>query len=250
MSETPVTAPAARITVVIPTYNEARNLPRMIAGVREACPEAQILVVDDASPDGTGKLAEQIAAADDAVQVLHRQAKEGLGPAYLAGFARALQGGADTVVQMDADLSHRPCQLPRLLEGLAGGADLVLGSRWIPGGAVHDWALHRRLLSRFANLYAAFLLRLPVRDATSGFRAWRAGALSGLPLVEVASAGYCFQVDMVSRAVRAGQRVSEVPIDFDERRAGCSKMSPQIVGEALLRVTLWGIKGLFHRAAA
>jgi dolichol-phosphate mannosyltransferase len=198
-------------------------------------------VVDDGSPDGTGDLADKAATRDPRVHVLHRTAKAGLGRAYVAGFRWALEHGYDVVVEMDADGSHAPEQLPGLLAGLAG-ADLVLGSRYVPGGQVVDWPAHRLLLSRVGNRYTRWLLRLPLSDATGGYRAARAELIDRLPFDDVASQGYCFQVDWAWRAVRAGARVSEVPITFTERTFGRSKMSGSIVGEALVRVTAWGLQ--------
>jgi dolichol-phosphate mannosyltransferase len=234
-----------RALVVVPTYEEAQSLPGTLARLRAAVPDADVLVVDDASPDGTGERADAIAAADGAVHVLHRAAKEGLGPAYVAGFGWALAHGYDVLVQMDADGSHPPEQLPRLLAAVDAGADLVIGSRWVPGGAVHNWPRHRLLLSRGGNAYTRLLLGIPVRDATGGFRAFRRTLLDGVDLSTVASHGYCFQVDMAWRAVCGGAAVTEVPIDFVEREVGTSKMSRSIVREALWRVTVWGAR---HRA--
>ena len=204
-------------------------------------PAAHALVVDDGSPDGTGDLADELAAADPRVHVLHRTTKAGLGPAYVAGFRWAREHGYDVVVEMDADGSHAPEQLPRLLAALAD-ADLVLGSRYVPGGEVADWPVHRLLLSRAGNVYTRRALRLPLTDATGGYRAARGELIDRLPFEDVASEGYCFQVDWAWRAVRAGARVVEVPITFTERAFGRSKMSGSIVGEALVRVTVWGLK--------
>ncbi len=239
-------ASAARPLVIIPTYDERENLARIVARLRAAVPDCDVLVVDDASPDGTGALADDLARADAAVAVLHRDAKRGLGGAYVAGFRWALARGYAVVVEMDADGSHQPEQLPRLLQAVAAGADLALGSRWVPGGSVVNWPARRRLLSRGGNTYVRIALGLPVRDATGGFRAFRADTLRGLPFKDVASHGYCFQVDMLWRAVLAGATVTEVPITFVEREFGTSKMSGSIVREALWRVTLWGGS---HRAA-
>ena len=248
MTESPSTAsdPATsdRVLVIIPTYNERENLPLIVGRVRAAVPAAHVLVADDNSPDGTGPLADELAAADDQVHVLHRAGKEGLGAAYLAGFAWGLERGYDVLVEMDADGSHQPEQLPRLLTALAG-ADLVLGSRWVPGGTVVNWPVSRKILSRGGNLWTRLALGLPLKDATGGYRAFRRQTLQGLGLDDVASAGYCFQVDLVWRALKAGFRVVEVPITFVEREHGVSKMSQRIVVEALLLTTLWGVK---HRA--
>jgi dolichol-phosphate mannosyltransferase len=232
--------PVDRILVVIPTYNERENLPRIVARVRAATPEVDVLVADDNSPDGTGDVADALAAADPRIQVLHRPGKAGLGAAYLAGFEWALERGYDAVVEMDADGSHRPEDLPRLIEALAD-ADLVLGSRWVAGGQVVNWPLSRKILSRGGNAYTRVMLRAPVRDATGGYRIFRASALHRLDLGAVESQGYCFQVDLVWRAVQRGLVVREVPIMFVEREIGTSKMSRAIVLEALAKVTRWGI---------
>jgi glycosyltransferase involved in cell wall biosynthesis len=234
------------VLVVIPTYDERDNITGILQRLRAAVPTADVLVVDDASPDGTGDLADGLAAADTRVHVLHRPAKQGLGPAYLAGFAWGLDRGYQAFVEMDADGSHAPEQLPQLLTALQD-ADVVLGSRWVAGGAVVDWPRRRELLSRGGNAYARLLLRLPVRDATGGFRVYRGDVLEAIDLGDVASAGYCFQVDILWRAWRAGFRVVEVPITFVERVAGVSKMNRDVVREALWRITVWGLTG--RRAA-
>ncbi|MCG7309141.1 polyprenol monophosphomannose synthase [Brachybacterium sp. ACRRE] len=231
-----------RVLVVIPTYDERETLPSTLARLRAAVPDAHVLVVDDASPDGTGELAESLAQDDPQVDVLHRAGKEGLGPAYLAGFRWGLERGTEVLVEMDADASHRPEQLPRLLDAVEGGADLAIGSRWVPGGRVHDWPLRRLLLSRAANVYARLALGLRVHDATAGFRAYRAPLARVLVDAGPASQGYCFQVDMTRRSAARGAVVREVPIDFDERTEGASKMSSAIVREALVRVTWWGVQ--------
>lgn len=236
----------ARVLVVVPTYDEALTLPTTLARLRAAVPEADVLVVDDASPDGTGDVAERIAADDRHVHVLHRAGKEGLGPAYVAGFRWALARPYDVVVEMDADGSHLPEELPRLLAALDDGHDLVLGSRWVAGGSVENWPWYREVLSRGGNLYTRVLLGLRLRDATGGYRAYRADVLRALPLEEVASQGYCFQVDMAWRVLGAGGRVTEVPIRFVERTGGRSKMSRRIVVEAFARITAWGVR---HRLA-
>jgi len=241
MADPQVRPPIGKIVVLIPTYNERENLPLITARMRAAVPAADVLVLDDNSPDGTGAVADTLAAEDDQVQVLHRQSKEGLGAAYLAGFAWALDKGYDVLVEMDADGSHQPEQLPKLLAALAG-ADVVLGSRWVPGGSVVNWPLHRKALSLGGNVYTRMLLGMPIGDATGGFRAYRASALRTLDLHDVASQGYCFQVDLVWRAVRRGLSVVEVPITFVERTIGDSKMSQGIVGESLRNITLWGAR--------
>jgi len=230
-----------RVLVVIPTYDERDNLGRIIARLRAAVPNADVLVVDDDSPDGTGALADELAASDARVHVLHRPSKQGLGPAYLAGFAWGLDRDYDALVEMDADGSHAPEELPKLLAA-AADADVVLGSRWVPGGSVVDWPRRREVLSRGGNAYARLLLGLPVRDATGGYRVYRRAVLETVALGDVASAGYCFQVDLLWRAWQAGFRVVEVPIRFVERTAGVSKMSRDVVAEALWRITVWGVR--------
>lgn len=229
--------------MIIPTYNEAISLPITIKRVRSAVPDVDILVVDDSSPDGTGELADEIAADDSQVFVLHRGGKEGLGVAYRAGFAWALERGYDVVVEMDADGSHRAVDLPKLLAALDQNpkVDLVIGSRWIRGGEVVNWPKHREALSRGANVYTRIMLGLGVNDATAGFRAFRAETLRRIDLDTVDSAGYCFQVDMTRRVVDADGRIMEVPIAFVEREYGASKMTGNIIREALVKVTLWGL---------
>lgn len=239
--------PVDRILVVIPTYNERENLPRILARVRAATPDVDVLVADDNSPDGTGDIADALAASDSRIHVLHRPGKAGLGAAYLAGFDWALERGYDAVVEMDADGSHRPEDLPRLIEALTD-ADLVLGSRWVAGGQVVNWPLSRKILSRGGNAYARVMLRAPVRDATGGYRIFRSSALRLLDLGAVESQGYCFQVDLVWRAVQRGLVVREVPIMFVERELGTSKMSRGIVLEALAKVTRWGIDDRLGRS--
>jgi len=239
-----------RVLVCVPTYDEREALPVLLRRLRAAVPTADVLVVDDASPDGTGAVADGWAADDDAVHVLHRDRKEGLGAAYVAAFGWGLDRGYDVLVEMDADGSHSPEQLSRLLGALRDGADVVLGSRWVPGGEVVDWPASRRWLSRGGNAYTRLALGLPVRDATGGYRAYRAQVLKDIDLADVHSQGYCFQVDLVWRAWRRGYRVEEVPITFVERQVGNSKMSRAIVAEALWRVTVWGARSLRgHRGA-
>jgi dolichol-phosphate mannosyltransferase len=226
--------------VIIPTYDERENIERIVERVRTAVPDANILVVDDGSPDGTGKIVDEMAEADAAVHVLHRTAKAGLGAAYIAGFDWGLAAGYDVLVEMDADGSHSPEQLPRLLRAL-DGADLVLGSRWVSGGAVVNWPRSREIISRGGNLYARMALGFGLRDATGGYRAYRREVLEGIDYAGVASQGYCFQVDLARRALDRGYRVVEVPITFVERERGESKMSNAIVREAFVRVTQWGV---------
>lgn len=232
--------PLGKALVIIPTYNEAENITAIVGRVRKAVPDAHILVADDNSPDGTGKIADEIASSDDHVHVLHRKGKEGLGAAYLAGFSWGLERGYGVLIEMDADGSHQPEELPRLLTALKG-ADLVLGSRWVPGGRVVNWPKSREFISRGGSLYSRVLLDVPIRDVTGGYRAFRRETLEGLGLDDVASQGYCFQVDLARRAVKAGYHVVEVPITFVEREHGDSKMSRDILVEALWRVTSWGV---------
>jgi dolichol-phosphate mannosyltransferase len=227
--------------MVVPTYNEADNLAWVVERLRVAEPSVDLLVVDDSSPDGTGEIADRLAAADQAVHVLHRPGKGGLGAAYLAGFAWALDAGYDVVGEMDADGSHQPEQLHRLLEALLD-ADLVIGSRWIPGGSVVNWPLRREALSRGGNLYVRVLLGIEIRDATAGFRVFRRSALEKIDLASVQSTGYVFQTDLVTRCLRAGLTVREVPIEFVERVRGDSKMSGAVAVESLRRITRWGLR--------
>ena len=238
-----------RVLVIVPTYNEKENLPLIVGRIRAATPDVHILVADDNSPDGTGLIADELVAADDHVHVMHRMGKEGLGAAYLAGFAWALDNNYDVVVEMDADGSHQPEELHRLLSGLEN-ADLVLGSRYVPGGQVRNWPKSREILSRGGNTYTRIMLGIPLRDATGGYRAFRASALRALQLDQVASQGYCFQVDLAWRASQMGLRVKEVPITFVEREIGASKMSRHIVVEALWRVTQWGTKSRYEKIKA
>ncbi|GAA4126360.1 polyprenol monophosphomannose synthase [Nocardioides fonticola] len=229
-----------RAVMVIPTYNEAENLAWIVGRLRTAVPEVDVLIVDDGSPDGTGVLADELAAADPAVAVLHRSEKAGLGAAYLHGFRHALDAGYDVIGEMDADGSHQPEQLHRLITALAE-ADLVIGSRYVPGGSVVNWPLNRRLLSRGGNLYVRLLLGIDVRDATAGYRLFRRSTLEKIDLSTVISAGYVFQTDLVTRTLRAGLTVREVPIEFIERERGDSKMSGAVATESLRLVTRWGL---------
>jgi dolichol-phosphate mannosyltransferase len=237
-----------RVLVVIPTYNEVENLEIIVGRVRAAVPEVDILVADDNSPDGTGAVGDRLAATDPHVHVLHRAGKEGLGAAYVAGFRWARDQAYDAVVEMDADGSHAPEELHKLLDGLRA-ADMVLGSRWVRGGEVQNWPYHRLLLSRGGNLYARLALGMPVRDATGGYRAYRRVVLDSIDIDAVASQGYCFQVDLAWRAYRAGFRLIEVPITFADRERGTSKMSSAVVREALWRVTVWGTRSRLQTLA-
>jgi dolichol-phosphate mannosyltransferase len=228
-----------RVLVIIPTYNEAENIRLITDRLRRSVPAADVLVADDNSPDGTGRIADDLAAADPQIFVMHRAGKQGLGAAYLAGFAWAHENGYDAVVEMDADGSHAPEELPRLLDALVD-ADLVLGSRYVAGGTVINWPWHRQLLSRGGNFYTRLAIGVPIKDATGGYRAYRMTMLQKLEIDTVASQGYCFQVDLAWRAQRNGFKVVEVPITFAERELGASKMSSAVVREALWRVTVWG----------
>lgn len=232
---------AGRLLVLVPTYNEYANVGPVIERIRASVPSADILVIDDASPDGTGELVAKIAVSDPSVHLLARPGKQGLGVAYRDGYDWGLERDYDVFVQMDADGSHLPEQLPSLLAAL-DGADLVLGSRWVPAGSVANWPWRREALSRAGNLYTRLLLGLPVRDVTGGYRVLRRRTVELVSLDDVASAGYCFQVDVVRRALRAGCRVVEVSIRFVEREHGVSKMSGAVVRESLWRVTLWGVQ--------
>jgi dolichol-phosphate mannosyltransferase len=231
------TGPGAGVWVVLPTYNEADNLGPVSTAILAALPGATLLIVDDNSPDGTGRLADALASSDARVNVLHRAAKQGLGRAYLDGFARALGGGAAVVVQMDADFSHDPATLPGLVAPIVDGrADLVIGSRYAPGGGVVDWGIGRRIVSRGGSLFAGIVLALRPRDLTGGFKAWRAATLAAVPFDGIHAGGYVFQIEMTFRAARAGARIQEYPITFRDRRIGQSKMSRRIIAEALVVV--------------
>jgi dolichol-phosphate mannosyltransferase len=231
-----------RALVVIPTYNEIESIEAVVERVLAADDRAEVLVVDDSSPDGTGDLVAKLGDAEPRVHLLRRPGKQGLGAAYRAGFAWGMERGYDALVEMDADMSHPPERLPALLDGLAG-ADLVIGSRYVPGGSTVNWSPLRKLISRGGNTYVQLALGLPVHDATAGYRAYRAEVLEALPVEAVASTGYCFQVEMAHRTWREGFRVAEVPITFTERASGVSKMSQRIVLEALLRVAVWAVTG-------
>jgi dolichol-phosphate mannosyltransferase len=237
--------------VIVPTYNEIENLTEITSRILAASDRVHILVVDDNSPDGTGKLADELAAATSRIRVLHRARKSGLGDAYRAGFAWGLDAGYEFLVEMDGDGSHRPEQLPDLLAAVdpasGRGADVVLGSRWVSGGGAPNWAMRRALLSRAGSFYARCALGLPYRDVTGGYRVFRASALERIDYATIQSQGYCFQIEMAWRAHEARLRIVEVPIQFAERENGTSKMSMGIVVEAVVRVSLWGVTGLPQR---
>jgi dolichol-phosphate mannosyltransferase len=228
-----------RATVCLPTYNERENLPRMVEALRPVLREGdQVLVIDDNSPDGTGEIADALAAAHPFVAVLHRERKEGLGRAYIAGFERALAEGADLVLEMDCDFSHDPADVPRLIEAAENGADLVLGSRYVPGGGTRNWGLARRLISRGGSVYTGLFLHMGVKDPTGGFKCFRRQVLEELDLDSVTPRGYAFQIEMTYRAKQAGFKVVEIPITFIDRVVGQSKMSRSVVLEAIWRVPL------------
>ena len=237
-----------RVVVVIPTYNERENLAWIVGRLRAAMPQVDVLVVDDGSPDGTGRLADELAAADPQVTVLHRAEKAGLGAAYLHGFRVALERGYDVVGEMDADGSHQPEQLPAMLAAL-DHADLVIGSRWVKGGSVVNWPLHRKALSVGGNVYARALLGVPVRDVTAGYRLFRRTTLEKIDLESVESLGYCFQTDLAWRTLQAGLTITEVPIEFVERVRGESKMNRDVAVESLRRITRWGLRERRRQAA-
>jgi dolichol-phosphate mannosyltransferase len=236
-----MSAPEGSVLVIIPTYNERENIAHILERLHAAVPQADVLVADDASPDGTGEIADSIAANDPRVHVMHRPGKAGLGAAYVAGFEWGIERGYDVLVEMDADGSHAPEQLPRLLAALEH-ADVVLGSRWVRGGAIVNWPRRREILSRGANIYVRIALGIEVRDATGGYRAYRRDVLEAIDYSAVSSQGYCFQVDLAWRVLGAGYRIVEVPITFAERERGESKMSGAIVREAFVRVGQWGAK--------
>jgi glycosyltransferase involved in cell wall biosynthesis len=236
-----------RTLVVIPTYDEVENIADVVGRVHASVPEAHVLVVDDASPDGTGDLVAELAAGDARVHLLRRPGKAGLGSAYRAGFRWRAAEGFDVMVEMDADLSHDPAALPTLLGRVEDGADLAIGSRYVPGGSIPDWSWHRKALSRWGNGYARAVLGLHVADSTAGYRAYRASALTAIDLDSVRADGYGFQIEMAYRVARNGGRIDEVPIAFTDRVRGTSKMSGRIVVEALVLVTWWGAKRLVVR---
>jgi dolichol-phosphate mannosyltransferase len=235
-----------RTIVVLPTYNERENVAALLTAVRSTVPAADVLVVDDNSPDGTASIVEEMAAELGQIKLLRRPGKHGLGSAYREGFAIALDEGYDAIVSMDVDFSHDPKALPELLALLGAGADAVIGSRYVPGGATVDWPLHRRILSRWGNRYTSLVLRLQVRDCTSGFRVYRASALSAIEPSSTTAEGYAFLTELVRRLVRSGYRVMESPIVFRDRRYGESKMSSRIIVESMLLVTRWGMRDLLR----
>ncbi|MET1035250.1 MAG: polyprenol monophosphomannose synthase [Arthrobacter sp.] len=239
-----------RVVTIIPTYNELESLPITVARLRASVPDSDVLVVDDNSPDGTGDLADRLASEDPQIHVLHRTGKAGLGAAYLAGFRWGLGRGYDVLVEMDADGSHRPEQLPLLLAEIPRGADLVIGSRWVKGGSVVNWPLHRKLISVAGSTYSRLMLGIGVRDITAGFRAFKRETLEALDLDAVASVGYGFQVDMTFRVAKLRKRIVEVPITFVERELGVSKMSGNIVVEAMVNVTRWGLRARWEKLTA
>ncbi|MCV7433807.1 polyprenol monophosphomannose synthase [Mycolicibacterium bacteremicum] len=242
-------SPSQRTLVIIPTYNERENLPLIVGRVHAAVPHVHILIVDDGSPDGTGQLADELSLADpDRVHVMHRISKDGLGAAYLAGFAWGLSREYSVLVEMDADGSHAPEELGRLLSAVDGGADLVIGSRYVPGGAIRNWPRRRFALSKTANTYARVLLGVGINDITAGYRAYRREVLEKIDLSAVDSKGYCFQIDLTWRAINAGFSVVEVPITFSERELGVSKMSGSNIREAMFKVAEWGLRGRIDRA--
>jgi len=238
-------AATGRVLIVMPTYNERQNLEIIVGRIREAVPDADLLVVDDNSPDGTGDLADKLAEADKHVQVMHRMEKAGLGRAYVAGFTWALESGYDLIVEMDADGSHRPEDLPKLLAA-SEQADAVIGSRYVPGGTVVNWPKSRAFLSWGANFYNQVMLGVRVKDATGGFRVYHARTLRKINLNGIQSAGYCFQIDMTLRVLQAGLNIVEVPITFVERERGASKMSSTVIFESFIRVARWGIGAWLH----
>ena len=240
--------PSRRTLVIIPTYNERENLPLIVGRVTKARADVHILVVDDGSPDGTGKLADELAGADpDRIHVMHRTAKDGLGAAYLAAFDWGLSRGYSVLVEMDADGSHAPEQLYRLLDAIDNGADVAIGSRYVDGGTVRNWPWRRMVLSKTANTYARLLLGVGINDITAGYRAYRREVLEKIDLAAVDSKGYCFQVDLTWRSINAGFTVAEVPITFTERELGVSKMSGSNIREAMVKTAQWGIGGRVDR---
>ena len=236
-----------RSILVLPTFNERENIEKFLRVVRETNPTLAIVVVDDLSPDGTGQIVENIARSDNLLSVIHRKGNKGLGAAYLAGFARALESGFDNILTMDADFSHDPSVIPQLIDALESHADVAIGSRYIPGGAIVGWPLHRHVLSKYGNFYTRFVLGLTPRDCTSGFRAYRSTTLSAIDLGSIKGDGYVFLTSILRRIQQEAFSIAEVPITFTDRVEGQSKMSPRIVAESMLLVTLFGLKDLLRR---
>ncbi len=241
-------APSRRRSIlVLPTFNERENIEKFLTRVRETNPGLSIVVVDDLSPDGTGAIVEQLSNTDSLLSVIHRSGKKGLGAAYLAGFARALERGFDNIVTMDADFSHDPAVIPSLLGALEDDSAGAVGSRYVPGGSIVGWPLHRRVLSKYGNFYTRFVLGLTPRDCTSGFRAYRSSTLAAIDLNSIKGDGYVFLTSILRRIQQQRLKVTEVPITFTDRVEGQSKMSPRIVAESMLLVTLFGLKDLLRR---
>lgn len=241
-------APSRRRSIlVLPTFNERENIEKFLSRVRETNPGLSIVVVDDLSPDGTGAIVEQLSNTDSLLSVIHRSGKKGLGAAYLAGFARALERGFDNIVTMDADFSHDPAVIPSLLGALENDSAVAIGSRYIPGGSIVGWPLHRHVLSKYGNFYTRFVLGLTPRDCTSGFRAYRSSTLAAIDLNSIKGDGYVFLTSILRRIQQQRLKVTEVPITFTDRVEGQSKMSPRIVAESMLLVTLFGLKDLLRR---
>jgi dolichol-phosphate mannosyltransferase len=241
-------APSRRRSIlVLPTFNERENIEKFLTRVRETNPGLSIVVVDDLSPDGTGAIVEQLSNTDSLLSVIHRSGKKGLGAAYLAGFARALERGFDNIVTMDADFSHDPAVIPSLLGALENDSAVAIGSRYIPGGSIVGWPLHRHVLSKYGNFYTRFVLGLTPRDCTSGFRAYRSTTLAAIDLDSIKGDGYVFLTSILRRIQQQRMKVTEVPITFTDRVEGQSKMSPRIVAESMLLVTLFGLKDLLRR---
>lgn len=239
-----------RSVVVVPTYQEADNVERFLRAVRASAPACDLLVVDDNSPDGTGAIADRVAAELGRAQVIHRAGKEGLGAAYRHGFRAAIDAGNDVVIQMDCDFSHDPAMIPALLDAVDDGVDCAIGSRYVPGGSTPGWPWHRRMLSRYGNRYTATVLRLGIRDATGGFRAYRSSTLEAIDIDGTRANGYAFQSEVAMRMVHAGLRLEEIPITFVDREYGTSKMSVKIMAESMARVTTWGIRARLGRPPA
>ena len=241
-------APSGRRSIlVLPTFNERENIEKFLTRVRETNPGLSIVVVDDLSPDGTGAIVEQLSNTDSLLSVIHRSGKKGLGAAYLAGFARALERGFDNIVTMDADFSHDPAVIPSLLGALENDSAVAIGSRYIPGGSIVGWPLHRHVLSKYGNFYTRFVLGLTPRDCTSGFRAYQSTTLAAIDLNSIKGDGYVFLTSILRRIQQQRMKVTEVPITFTDRVEGQSKMSPRIVAESMLLVTLFGLKDLLRR---